>query len=217
VAGRQASILPPATAAALGALAVAAASPPAGAAAEQWFYGRTSQREAVSIDLLGGATAGSARTPAPRNWQPRQFVMSRTAIEHPLPGGLRFRRGRIAYRHTFRSGSIRLDVWFGARLEAGGRRISGTYRDLSRSPGYRVDTGSLRFRAALWASSSGVGWIGTAADHRPFSLAVLSQRGPGRWLSDAPRLAMRVPAVARTLRCRVGGGAPFETAATVRA
>lgn len=216
VSGRQARIVVPAVAAALGAVAGAtAAPPPARAASEQWFYGHTSRREVVSIDLLGGATAGSSRTPAPRNWQPRQFVMSRDGIESPLPGGQRFRRGRIAYRRTFRSGPIRTDVRLAARLQAGGRRISGTYRNLTRSPGYRPHRISVRFRTALWASSSGAAWTGTTADHRPFGLAVVSERKPGRWLRDAPRLAVRIPAVARTLRCRVGGGA-FDTTATVR-
>jgi len=193
--------------------AAVASAPGARAASEQWYYGRTSQGEPVSIDLRNGATVG--RSNAPANFQPRQFVMwTKGGIERPIPGGLRFGPGRIAYHRSFHEGAIRVEVWFRARREASGRRINGTYRDVTRSPGYRsVDTGSLRFATALWAASGGAEWIGTTAEGRRIALSLFSRPAP----AATPRFSLEVPEVSHTLRCPTADGSgPVDITATAR-
>jgi len=192
-------------------------APAADAASEQWFYGRTSARQAASIDLIGGATAGSAGARA--NWQSRQFLMAPGVVEHPLPGGLHFRRGRLSV-HRRVAGPVGTEFWLSARLQGGGRRIAGTYHELVRAAGYPTIETRIAFRTVLWASSGGAEWVGSTADGQPLGLSVVSLSAPPpsrRRDSDAPRLLVRVPSVARTLRCEpADGGAPFDTSATVR-
>ncbi len=168
----------------------------------QSYFGKTSKGMFVQLDLRGQVLTKHSfidgvlwHTCTPgfhctkKRW-PTDVISLNPYKEIPFSGN------RISYHRVVKDANW----WLEARVEQGGRVISGWVRQSNHAPGYTPeDSGKVFFTARLWASSEGAAWTGKTSDGKPLTMSV----GYRNWDADVP---FTVNELSRPLTCREPGG-----------